>query len=626
MTQQERVSLWRGRIKRSRTARDKWVEDVVTPNLIATFEKDGLKPKRWSDEDIWVNIPLIFASIRAQIPTLLYANPKYTVTARQPQIIETPEGPNDVSWERAQGAEEWLNLRYKKTNGDQQARLAILWAFLAYGVVKTGFTTDMEGDKRRGIVKVDEDGLLEIGPDGLPILESGEWLRDENGEVVYSNDLPVPHPGGPPREEFFIDAVDPRMMLHDPDGGEDIAQHRWVAEEWVKPLWEVQEDIRIPAGIRRKIKASEVADDYEGERGNLWGPKKYDDPVSDSDFGRVRGVDIYDRVERKYLVLLDSTIEGYDDRFVIDTPIPDGMLDGHPYSFLKFNDKLGQFYPHTEVEVMLGQAIEYSMTRSQMAIHGESAKNRILAAPGAFPVEDAETEKEKFANGPANTIIEANAQKITPFAPAQMDQSFYAREGYIRGTFDQISGVGAAMRGSGAADTATEASIIKSESDIRTNDRRDNQVQKFLQEIGYKLLVSGRANAQEPIFVAKADGFLQVNPVSLDIEAEVDLAVGSTMAKNDARVSAQILQFLNVVAQSPHILLADPLIERALDSMNIDPHLAGALKQAGQQMLQAMQGQQGSAAGLSPAQQELSGSVGGQPNAAGGAPTGAMLN
>lgn len=639
LLKREKVPLWRRRIERSREKRDTVIRDVVEKNLAATFSENGLKPHWWDEEDIWVNVPMIFATIRAEIPNLLYQNPQYSVNPRRP-VMATEVDPQtgepvqrDLSWERAQGSEEWLNHWFKASDGKQQTRLAILWAFLWYGVVKVGYTPSFEQDKRMGVVDVDDDGNLTVGADGLPVLESGDWLRDQDGKVVFSNGMPVPAPAPSGREEFFLESIDPRMMLHDPEGGEDIERHRWVAEEWVKPVWEVQDDERFPQHLRSKIKASETvetAGDRSGKKLLTWGAT-HDEQIEQGDEGMVRGYDIYDRVERRYYVLTHDPIPNTDDVFLLDEPVRDGIHKCNPYVFLKYNERVGDWYPITEVETMRPSAEEYSMLRSQMAIHGESAKPRIIEGMNAFYTEDADEEREKFSHGKAYAMIKANPEKLQNYQPPQLDQSFYAREGIVRGTFDQIAGASAAQRGAAVADTATEASIIAQGSETRANDRRDNLIQKFLADIGYKLASSGRVHASDTIYVRSsrrghADQFLAIEPLALQIEADVDIVVGSTMAKNDPRVVGQIIQVVQAVGQTPHILLVEPLVERLLDGMNLDPHLAGELKKLGEQMIAAQQ-QQEQGAGADQNQQELGGDLPtGIANAMGGAPTGAMLN
>ena len=116
-----------------------------------------------------------------------------------------------------------------------------------------------------------------------------------------------------------------------------------------------------------------------------------------------------------------------------------------------------------------------------------------------------------------------------------------------------------------------------------------------------------------------------VDPGMLDVDSQVDIAIGSTMAKNDSRVAGQILMFMQAIAQNPHIAAAEGLMERALDSMNLDPHLARELREWAKQAVQAQQG--GGAEGLTPTQQVLGeGLPNGIGNAAGGTPTGATIN
>src|SRR5512139_411774 len=138
--ERELVKVWRGRI---RCAEDKRKEfKAVTEKTEAAF-KGNLRPDPtvWPQGDPWVSVEKVHSSIRAALPTLLYSNPKWSVTPRRPVLMPDPTTGQmrDISWELARSKELWLNHVWEQTQGNKHARVAIVAAFLGFGAIKAGY-------------------------------------------------------------------------------------------------------------------------------------------------------------------------------------------------------------------------------------------------------------------------------------------------------------------------------------------------------------------------------------------------------------------------------------------------------------------------------------------------------
>jgi len=604
----EAVQVWRARLARSKDKREEWRESTIRFNMDAY--ENGAHPGRlgsnaWHEDDITVLSRKTFSSIRAGLPSLLYSAPKASLSPNRPIFTEVNGQPVDMSHIRAEAQELWLNHHFGASKGSRQARYAILEMYLALGVIKVGYRPTFADDELRGVVETNELGEITIGPNGDPVLASGEWLKDdETGEILRDEDgIPIPHPGTLLGEEFFVQKVDWDKMLFDPDGKEDYSLHSWVAEEWDRPLAEVQSDPRFPKSVRESIQptheAGSLDDDPNGldirsSRFSL----NNSSAVTD-DCKRVRGFDIYDFAEDRYMVMADSSGDkkNSNDAFLLDTSTPPGIFHG-PYVVGKFNETPGKFYPVTDAEGMADAEANYNLAQSQVAVHGNHAKTRYLYDETTFGHEAGDVEKEKMQDGPDHCMIEvaSGTQNTLVEAPrGSMDGSFFARIPQQAQDFNEIAGGQASIE---ATDTATQANILASGAEVRNSDRRDNLVQEFLADVFKKLLESGKANADLTTYarIKRPDDperpwdFRAIEPSQLQQgDFDVDIAVGSTLRHNDPRLAQQMLQFLQIAGQAPGVLLATDVTETILDSMNLDPKMSQSLRDAAKAMMEAQQ-------------------------------------
>ncbi len=645
MTKKERAQVWRSRIRRLSDARRSFFEgerdaegNVVRPgaNFAVEAYRGNTKPPWWNCEDPWVHVGKVKSAIRANLPALLYSNPEFRV---YPAAVDVEAG-QDVAYARSRAKEAWVNHIWREGNGNTHARYAIQNAFCSYGVVKVGYRCDFEDDSKRGVFARDDEGDYVLDENGDPTLERGEFLLDENGDIeLDSYGVPVLHPGTTCKEEFLIEVTDPEMMLFDIESGPDFKQHRFVIEEWVRPLEEVKDDPRFPSARRKRLTASEGVGGVSANRSTVF--KSHLDDVESSavssDESRLRGWDIYDFQNGRYMVLPDCS--DADDEFLYDGPMPAGMDHG-PFCFLKLTEDMGYgWYPIPDAIDMARLAQEYDITRSEMMIHREHTKTRYMELPNAYdghPGVDPEEEREKWAHGPDGTCIKVNnANAIVPAPKANLDSSFMAAIPNIAMDFNEVSGLPGETRGLADAETATQASIMATGTEVRNNDRRDNLVQAFLCEIARKLLISGQANADLDTLVIekvreRTGGVApfkarRIAPNELLGEFEVTISVGSTLPKNDPRVMNSLMNLLNALAQNPALGQFRGLIRRVIDGLGLDPILADEIYDISVGITQQqMAGPKGSPEGPpSNTGQVLQDLLGGVGNAAGGAQTGA---
>jgi len=644
LPEQDEVPVWRRRIERSKAHR-KDQEPVWNNNENSFLGKLYPDEANWNPADPWVCIEKVFSSVRAELPTLLYQNPRWAITPKKPIM----EGGVDISWEKARSKELWLQHVWDECQGNKHTRVAIVAAKLALGVAKVGYYPVFADDETRGEFLLDEMGNYVIdGRTGLPALAQGDYARDDDGQIVTDPETGVPllNPGRLLHERFFVEFVNYRHMLFDPEGGNVFEDsHRFVIEEWVRPLNEVKADPRYKEAVRKGIKANARVGAKPGIDNPTEGlnpfypsaaPSSSAEAIAD-DEGRVRGYDIYDLQNRRYLVLADSIENNAsNDRYLLDQPMPAWMEHG-PYAYLKFNEVPGQWYQKTDIEGMAKVELEYNTTRSQMMRHRNQSRARYLEVEGQAFIDD--EQRELFVSGEDGQLVKVrDVNAVQPLRKDALDGSYFQAVPNILQDFNEVSGVPGEARGVADAETATQASILSEGSSIRNSDRRDNQVQQFLAEIGELLLRSGAANADSDLWakIARPNDpipfdWQQISPTDLQGEFEIEVAVGSTQPKNSPMRLQMYERILGAIGQYPFLMSSPTLMSRLFETIDLtDPNLIQEIQQIGQQMMQAQTAPTGSDPGAANPMQQIMDMItnqnGESGNSMGGMPTGAPAN
>tara|TARA_R110000868_G_scaffold123_5_gene1312 strand:- start:6394 stop:8349 length:1956 start_codon:yes stop_codon:yes gene_type:complete len=651
VTKADLVATWRARIAYAKEKRRIFYEGQGDDNetglrlgapganfAIEVF-RGNTRPRWWSTQDAWIHVGKLKAAVRAAIPSLLYRDPEYKIFPAAKDM----EGGQDVAYQRARAKALWLNHWWKEGAASTHCRIGIQNAFFSIGCIKAGYKAHFQDDETRGVFEKDDYGNYVLDANGDPQLERGEYLYDEDGEILRAEDgFPQLNQGTVQKEEWFVEVIDCRMMLFDVDSGPDFFQHRYCIEEWVRPLKEVQDDPRFSPAKRKRLKGTENRNGI-ATSGKGYSSSNGDGGINaavEEDEQMLRGYDIYDFQEDRYMVLPECGLNDENDEFLLDGEMPPGMEHG-PFRFLKYTEDVGtEWYPIPDATDMALVNQEYDLTRSQMFIHREHTKTRYTILENTFAGDgiNAEDEMEKLAHGPDATFVKvASHNGIQPLQKASLDNSFMQAVPNIAADFNEVGGMPGEMRGVADSDTATQASILATGAEIRNNDRRDNQVAQWLQQIGRVLLMSGQANAElDSLVIEKvvdATGVtpfraVKLTPEELLGEFEVTIEVGSTQAKNDPRTLQSLATFLANLGQNPMLGLIPGLNRRILDGMGMDPNLADEIFDASKAYLQSQQAPaQGSPMGP-PTQsgQQLPDMLMGQGNAAGAAPTGAPVN
>ncbi len=569
--EQADVRVWRARLERSKDRRQKNLDEWNKNLAYYTEGHDGGLGMGEHENEVVIN--KVFATLRAQLPGLIFNRPKFDVTPRRP----VDRGGVNIAPELARGKEHMLNYFWSELDGQFHARMAVLSAFMAIGVVKVGYTPHFEDNPKAGKLKQDEDGNYTLNANGLPALEQGDFIRDEKGRPVIDPDTGIPllEPGELLRNEhFFVEWVHWKNMLFDPEGTNDFTQHAWVAEEWVRPTREVKADRLFHN--RTLIQPSEFIDGG-GKNPSMLGVDRdsftFEEQAVREDEARTRGYTIYDLKKRQIMVIIDSPPNGAHDFMLRKDPMPAEQEHG-PYVFLRFNEVPGRWEPLPDITPLRSPQDEINLLRSKVLTHIQRADRKYLYDEAAFESED---ELQKLMGGGDMTMVpSSNLAAVQALPLATMDPAVYAAVPDVDRTFDELSGQPAEARGVAKADTATQASIMENHNQMRQSDRRDNIIHNFVRDVGRKLLQSMQANLTQPIWVAAGDSTLPnpfegfVEPSDLVGEADVGIEVGSMLPKTNSVLRQQFQQLLQILSGAPFLASSPKLLARIFEMFEIE--------------------------------------------------------
>lgn len=149
----------------------------------------------------------------------------------------------------------------------------------------------------------------------------------------------------------------------------------------------------------------------------------------------------------------------------------------YPFFALGFNLVDGEFYPMSDVELLIELQDEYNTTRTNFADHRkESLPVRIARAGGGLSPEDLERIQKRKIND--IVVIQGAAGKpltedLFEYSNIPIDPAVYDTQP-IRSDIDLVSGATDASRGAVVkAKTATEAEILQQGMTSRTSERQD---------------------------------------------------------------------------------------------------------------------------------------------------------
>jgi len=539
----ELQSMWEQRIAEGEMVKEHWKKEFGVDALESAYYGHQ-KPDHWKAKD-WFTLNLIFASVKVLMRNICPRDLRIRMKLSKSFLSDVNMiPPLERLVQLRQAVLQYFANRLKLWKEGRLAYLNSLWQF---GCLKVGYSAEMEDNENAGAVVQDRDGAIVYDPDsGLPLIEPDK--------------IPL-------TEEFFIDQVDPDMIVVDRYCRNDLDKTgRWVAEKIFRSVEDLQND---PYYSRKATKDLEPSSLYDTERMKLQGSVSYR-AMWQHDAGTelpenevVVLYEVYDLYNKQVLTIA----RGAKDLLRKPEPMPPGV-NLHPYVFLKFYEKRDSFYPIPVIYNWWGAQHEYNLTRNQFTLHRKRFNRKYLYDSNKIDPD----EVDKLIEGDDGTFARAQGSgAVEPVKDAPLDSAVYFDTKQFREEFTELTGVGQLQRAMLGAESATEAEIVERRSREGEVDEHE-ETMHFLSAVTKKLHDSMEANlTQEGAveFVGPAGAqWMSFGPEHFDeISGEV---LFQTTAEEAAKVTlqverAQMLQMLEIIARNPMLALDDVLLRAVVN-------------------------------------------------------------
>jgi hypothetical protein len=512
-------------------------------------------------------VNLIFADIKVMLPTLALRNPRIFVkptgaTVQIPQMRPDGQPGEPVPAQivngqpvpllaAARAKEALINWRWRDLRVTQQVRRSLVDALCGpFGIVKLGYTVLTE----------------KLAPEDGEQLEVNELIKGESPFAVRWSPL-----------DF---RVDPEARYP------DLSDAEWVAFGSCERLQAIQKNPKYRN--TRELKGTvDVRTDYAmtgtggpGTQGlaNTTDLRTYTEEPDD--YRRVQLWTVWDKREGKIITLAD----GHDKALQYDDwPL---IHKGFPCQTLCFTEHPDLLYGPPDLYQVLGQQDAYNEVASMSLNHVKRFLRKYITQRGAFDPK----ELAKLLVPIDGLVIEAEATElanvIMPIPDAPIPVDWWQTQSRTRDDHDRVSGVADFVRGvAEKVDTATEASLLQSNLNVRTNDTR-NLMENFAERIAADLLLidAQTLNLPRAIPVIGPDGAMALNQFvhvqsqdTLLAQTDVEVEIGSMMPINQQTRKKDVLEVYTLLRNDPlvdQVELRQRLIPAYRDSI---PDLEGIL-------------------------------------------------
>ncbi len=400
-------------------------------------------------------INMVFATVEAQLPSLLFSKPKVSVDPKPARVQE----PGSDAAGRATLIESTLQtfIDDRDVHFTYETTLALRDVYPRFGVIEVGYTADWIDNPNADKPVLKEhsnDPLLE--DDGTPVAQPKKVLK----------------PGT--REQLYVRRIPAKSLRVSP------GRNQLLANDWVGySEWHYVEDVKANP-------------DYTGTAdleatGTL---ATHDDSVTSEDPDAQRYTDhvklwkIWDLRARTRIVIAEGGT----------VPLQTKPFTDCPLAVLKFFEIEDAFYPLPPVYNWLSAQDEINETREAMKNHRRRFTRRYMREPSV-----GKTEFEKLETGEDGVCIEVGKVDPSPIMPIP-DADLSAQNTTVelaltKDDFQQVAGVSGEARGTPQADTATQANIINVREQIRES-RARGLVAEWLGDICRLMLLTIKEKMQ----------------------------------------------------------------------------------------------------------------------------------
>lgn len=512
-----------------------------------TIEKKIDKWRKYYRGDQWNDINsegyndktvenMVFSNIRTIMPAINLNNPRiYCKPAKKPYM--TKKGYFDtigtsVVWEML------MNYYYRTLRMKREIDKAVNDALIGpWGFVQLGYTLETE--------KIKDDSLLEVH----------ELIKSESVFCVRRSPKDI---------RFDIEATDHLL-----------ADARWTALKWVKPLDDVKRNPKYSNTKRLKANSWVKTDNFEKMDTAAYKPDEH----NYGDFGdaaiweRVEGWDIWDKKKHRLM----TYVKGHD-KFLQEADWPLD-IDGFPIEIIYFNENPDEVYPISDVEIYLSAQDELNRIHSLQLAHIKSvSQRRYLAQENSVDPE----EMRKITHGGDGTVATVRGDPSTAIVPlrdATISQDIYIIQNGLKNTIREAAGISSFDKGiTQKLDTANESALVGQGTAVLRQERLST-LEKFIVRVVKKASVIIQqtmdthevpldeeqfkmAQQHTPDQLASIVGdagekmimpWLTADKKSLHGDYDFEVEVGSTQPVNQDTRKRDAVQLYQIMAQNPYV-------------------------------------------------------------------------
>lgn len=445
---------WKERVLQAQNIRKQFTEDWER-NYKAVFgdawlgdglPKTALGLKTASDAETPQRkyyFDLLLAFLKTVIPGLLLNQPEIIITA-----TKSGEQTNSNATADTAILQNRINSILSDLDGfDAELRAILVDAHAAYGILETIPIYRIQPHPQAGEPVRSKDGTPLFDPTTRQPLM---WPEEQISEPSYD-----------------LCRVSPFRFLVDPQATNNLRRAGWCGKEITHTLESLK---------REAIYSPEVIERIEEKARDRSKKDQKDWEIT------VELVEIFDQNTSRVIVLSPDYEE-----ILRDEEIPQG-IESHTFSFLKFTEIPGQWFPKAEISSGRGHQDEYREGREWQRKYARKSNPQIgVRRPfhDAFP-----TESDKIGDGKSDIIVVTSEVDVFPLDKERThaSPSIEAHMAAAMHDFDQTMGQPSQSRGLvGEAKFATEAEIAAAQGDIRHQDK-ERAVKKFLSSAVEKLI------------------------------------------------------------------------------------------------------------------------------------------
>ena len=599
---------WYARIRKARKVRKDWEKRWKVEKCEEFF-----LGKQWKNQNDGPRVLNHFlATVKVTQTNLLLENPK--------ALVRPKPGNEMTSARKASLAEQVLTaIMAQDDNFEDAASLGLLQNFFRVGVLKVVYDPVLEPNPNFGRAVAQKDG------DGNPILDQN--TGEPQPMVDPATGQPIQEPPMVVSDDTYrFEWVDAKCMLF-PDSGPYMRKWRWIGEEVTVPLEDAKEDERFPAELRMQFKCNVKEDKKSGEKRSSYGEGEEDEESE-----LFRYCELYDREDKRWLCIAED--QDFDDP-LIDDVLPEGIEDD-PYAILPgWTPILGPDpcpWPLPHTYPWLDAQEEYNIRREQEMQGAKRSARKVFYTGDMFDNSEEALNMLQSSRDMEGVRVQDIMRVPVAFAEPTLNPAIWQDSAAILNDWRIITGqTGAKLSGSTDANTATEASFIERASTLRDAELQKavykwlrTALRKMLQLVratlttGMWVKLRGMTQEEMAMYVASVHGLppemLQLLPglqqylvqtfgndkmehvsrEDLTFEADIEIVPGSTRPRSLPQEKAQLLEFLQLFAQSPQIALVPSLMQEIASKYEfLSPQVVQECQQLAMMMVQMNANQAG---------------------------------